>query len=141
MASIEAYLIVLSVGELLPGIYHYSLVSHGLELLDGENPSGWFAEACGDQSWVLGCSAAILLCGVPARLAWKYPMPKAYQAMLMETGHISQTALLCATAEGLECFCTAALREEMFEERIHIQPLDETPLLLIGIGRGRQTYD
>lgn len=54
--------------------------------------------------------------------------------MLMEAGHVSQTALLCATAEGLGCFCTAALREGMFEERIYLQSLEETPLLLIGIG-------
>jgi SagB-type dehydrogenase family enzyme len=137
MASVESYLIALAVDGLVPGIYHYSLINHGLELLNGENPSEWFAEGCGDQSWVSGCSAAILLCGVPARLAWKYPMPKAYQAMLMEVGHVSQTALLCSTAEGLECFCTAALREGMFEERIQLEPLEETPLLLIGIGHGK----
>jgi SagB-type dehydrogenase family enzyme len=136
MASVEVYLLASKVNDLLPGIYHYSLVNHGLELLDGENPSSWLVQACGDQNWVVNCSAAILLCGVPARLAWKYSVPKAYQAMQMEVGHISQSALLCSTAEGLGCFCTAALREDMFETRIQLQPLEETPLLLIGMGRG-----
>jgi SagB-type dehydrogenase family enzyme len=138
MASIEAYLIALNVMELVPGIYHYSLVNHGLELLHGENPAGWLDSACGDQAWVSGCSAAILLCGVTSRLAWKYPMPKGYQAMIMEVGHISQAALLCATAEGIDCFCTSALREEMFEDRIQLHPLDETPLLVVGLGRAER---
>jgi len=63
-------------------------------------------------------------------------MPKAYEAMLMEVGHVSQTVLLCCTAEELQCFCTAALREGMFEERIDLQPFEEVPLMVIGIGYG-----
>jgi SagB-type dehydrogenase family enzyme len=138
MASIEAYLIALDVVSLVPGIYHYSLVNHGLELLDGENPKNWIDSACGDQTWVAGCSAAILLSGVSSRLAWKYPMPKGYQVMIMEVGHISQSALLCATAEGIHCFCTAALRQEIFESRIELSPLEETPLLVIGLGHAEE---
>jgi SagB-type dehydrogenase family enzyme len=137
MASVEAYLIALKVNDLPPGIFHYSLVSHVLELLDGEYPSNWLISACGDQEWIGDCAAAILFCGVPARLAWKYATPKAYQVMMMEVGHLSQTALLSATAEGLGCFCTSALREAMFEQRIGLDPLDETPLMLVGMGHAQ----
>jgi hypothetical protein len=52
--------------------------------------------------------------------------------MIMEVGHISQAALLCAIAEGIDsfcAFCTSALREEMVKDRIQLHALDETPAL------------
>jgi SagB-type dehydrogenase family enzyme len=130
----EVYPILMNVQGFERGLYHYSVRRHGLELLSREDPRIWISEACGGQSWIEGAAVVFVSTARVERLAWKYEFSRALRVALMDTGHLSQTFSLVATALGLGCFTTAALRDEVFENRLGLNYLEEPVFLVNGVG-------
>jgi SagB-type dehydrogenase family enzyme len=77
------------------------------------------------------------------RTFWKYRNhPKAYRALILDVGHLSQTAYLAATELGLGAFVTAAINEVDIEEAFGLDPLEEGPLAVTGFGpRGPERHE
>ena len=70
-----------------------------------------------------------------ARSYWKYRNhPKAYRALLLDVGHLSQTLCLSATDLGLGAFVTAAINEVEIERAFGLEPLSDGPLAVGGFG-------
>ena len=120
------------------GVYHYSVRRHGLELLSREDPRRWMEGACGGQGWVSDAGAVFLSTSVLRRTAWKYDSARALRVIMHDVGHVSQTFCLVATWLGLGSFTTAALRDEVFEERIGLDYLEEPVFLLNGAANVRR---
>ena len=78
---------------------------------------------------------------------WKYRNhAKAYRALILDVGHLSQTMYLAATELGLAAFITAAINEVDFEQAFGLDPLEEGPLAVCGFGmraaqRGEVEFD
>ncbi|WP_223484034.1 DUF692 family multinuclear iron-containing protein [Pseudomonas sp. A-RE-19] len=130
----EVYAVLMNVQGFERGLYHYSVRRHGLELLSLEDPRAWVSEACGGQSWIKDAAAVFVSTARVERMAWKYEFSRALRVSLMDTGHLSQTFSLLATALDLGCFTTAALRDEMFENRLGLDYLEEPVFLVNGVG-------
>jgi SagB-type dehydrogenase family enzyme len=134
LQGIEVYAVLMNVQGFERGLYHYSVRRHGLELLSQEDPRAWISEACGGQPWIKDAAALFVSTARVERMAWKYEFSRALRVALMDAGHLSQTFSLLTTALDLGCFTTAALRDEMFENRLGLDYLEEPVFLVNGVG-------
>jgi len=133
----EAYLIVQNVEGIEPGLYHYHPIDHALEPLPPPAlPLGEFAKlALAGQHWFANAPALVVLTPRFARSFWKYRHhAKAYRALILDSGHLSQTLYLSATELGLGAFVTSAINEVDIEQAFGLDPLEESPLAICGFG-------
>lgn len=132
---IETYAIVNSVDGIEPGVYHYAVRDHSLELLK----PGDFREKCvaltAGHSWTRNASALFIMTAVVARTAWKYRTPRVYRAFLLDAGHLSQSFLLVATALGLGAFCIGIVSDNLIEKELNLDGISETALFVVGVGQ------
>lgn len=131
---IEVYPIILNVENIPVGCYHYSVRKHGLEELSLDNPVDWIIEACGDQEWVAEAGVIFLCTAFLPRTAWKYDYSRVSRAVISEIGYTGQSAFLTATWLKLGAFTTAALRDEIFEEMLGLDPKREPVFSVTGAG-------
>jgi len=131
---IEVYVLARRVHGLPPGLYHYSSDRHRLELLRRGASSRQISAYLAGQSWYGPASALLLMTGVFTRTQWKYRSPRAYRALLTETGHLCQTFCLAATWLGLAPFCTLALADSKIEKDIGLDGISEAVLYAAGVG-------
>ena len=111
---VEGFVYVKAVNGLRPGYYHYDHTCSALRFCANDQVADVVA-ICGDQPWVKNAAFIIYYLGVTERSMWKYDSLRAYRALMMDVGHISQTAFLVTTAMGLGATYTAALRDELVE--------------------------
>jgi putative peptide maturation dehydrogenase len=133
----EAYLIVQNVDGLAPGLYHYHPVHHALEpMASPEGPPGDLAlRAVAGQHWFANAPVLLVMAARFARCFWKYRQhPKAYRAVTMDAGHLSQTLYLSATDLGLGAFVTCAINELDIEQAFGLDPLEEAAMAVCGFG-------
>lgn len=132
---IETYAIINNVDGIEPGVYHYAVRSHSLEMLK----PGDFREKCvaltAGHSWTRNASALFIMTAVVARTAWKYRTPRVYRAFLLDAGHLSQSFLLVATALGLRAFCIGIVSDNLIEKELSLDGISETALFVVGVGR------
>jgi SagB-type dehydrogenase family enzyme len=131
---VEVYPIVLNVENVPQGCFHYSVRRHGLEQLWSGDPRSWIVEACGDQQWVREAGVVFLCTAFLPRTAWKYDYSRVARAVMAEIGFTGQSALLTAAWLGLGGFTTAALRDEMFEALLGLDPLRQPVFSVVGMG-------
>jgi putative peptide maturation dehydrogenase len=136
---VEAYPLVLRVEGVEPGLYHYRADHHALQLLqpletdEAERVVDEFT--CG-QSYFASAAALFVLTARFYRNFWKYRKhQKAYSAVLMDVGHLSQTLYLVCAELGLGAFFTAAVNGANIEERLGLEPFVEGAIAITGCGR------
>ncbi|HEX5124488.1 MAG TPA: putative peptide maturation dehydrogenase [Rhodanobacteraceae bacterium] len=134
----EAYLLVRHVEGIAPGLYHYHPVEHALEPIRTLSPDEATALArrfVGAQAYLVGAHAFVIPVSRFRRNFWKYRNhAKAYRALILDIGHLSQTMYLAATELGLAAFITAAVNEADIEAEFGLDPLEEGPLAVTGFG-------
>jgi SagB-type dehydrogenase family enzyme len=130
----EVYVMALRVKGLSAGLYHYHPAYHHLKRIstNATRDRAWLYCACQDH--VKNASALFLMTSVFRRTMWKYHVPRAYRAVLLDAGHLCQTFCLVATWLGLAPFCTAALKDTLIEEDLGIDGIRESVLYVAGIG-------
>lgn len=134
---IEAYLIVRSVEGLDPGVYHYHAVAHELALMPTQPPDlGEFGtKMLSGQHWFADAHVLVVLVCRFERNFWKYRQhAKAYRAVTLDAGHISQALYTAATLQGLGAFVTAAINDSDVEAVLGLDPMKEGPLAVCGFG-------
>jgi SagB-type dehydrogenase family enzyme len=98
---LEVYVIVLAVGDLSPGVYHYLPVAHLLEeVRDGPVPRRLLTYLFMGQEYIAQASAIAVISAVPARSLGKYG-DRGYRYLLFEAGHVAQNIDLAAAELGL----------------------------------------
>lgn len=140
---VEAYVLVQRVDGIVPGLYHYHPAAHALERIREMNPDELtaLAKVClGGQPYFAEAHVVIALAGRFVRNFWKYRNhAKAYRAVILDAGHLSQTLYLAATELGLGAFVTAGVNEVEIEQAFGLEPMAEGPLAMCGFGiRGSQ---
>ena len=108
---VELYVLSRRVRAFPPGIYHYASDRHVLERIPESSDPPPFDELLPAQWWYREAAALVLFTAVFERTRWRYPAPRAYRAVLIETGHICQTFCLTATWLGLAPFCSMAIAD------------------------------
>lgn len=134
----ETYLLVQRVEGLQPGLYHYHPVQHALTALPQpcERPLEQLAlTMLAGQDWFAGAAAHLVLVPRFARSYWKYRNhAKAYRALLLDVGHISQALYMAATERGMAAFVTAAINEVDTEQAFGLDGITQSPLAIVGVG-------
>lgn len=134
----ETYLLVQRVDGLEPGLYHYHPVKHGLIALPRrcDRPLQEVANAMlSGQDWFSDAAAHLVLVPRYARTYWKYRNhAKAYRALLLDVGHISQALYMAATERGMAAFVTAAINEVDTEQAFALDGVTQSPVAIVGIG-------
>jgi len=134
----EAYALVQNVEGVMPGLYHYHPVAHALEPLRSLEPGAATALAkrfVAAQAYYADAHVVIALVARFPRNFWKYRNhAKAYRAVILDAGHLSQMLYLAATELNLGAFITAAVNEVEIEQAFGLEPMEEGPLAVCGFG-------
>jgi len=134
---VEAYVVAQRVEGLERGLYHYHVGEHALHRLpDSPDATTDLAtKFAAGQAWFGDAHVLIALVARFERNFWKYRNhPKAYRAIVLDAGHLSQTLYLSATELGLGAFVTAAINEHAIEAAFGLDGMAEGPLALCGFG-------
>lgn len=134
----EAYLLVQNVEGVTPGLYHYHPIDHALEPLGdiaAEDSQALALRIVAGQRHFMKAHVIIILASRFRRTFWKYRNhAKAYRAIILDAGHLSQTLYLAAAERGLAAFITAAVNERDIEEIFGLDPMLEGVLAVSGFG-------
>lgn len=134
---IEAYIVARDVEGLSPAVYHYRAVAHELtKVSDGtEEIVSLSHRLCAGQDWFAGAHVLVVLACRFDRNFWKYRRhAKAYRAVILDAGHISQAFYAAATRRGLGAFVTAAINEVDAEKALGLDPMQEGVIAVCGFG-------
>lgn len=135
---LEPYLLIQRVDGVPTGLYHYHAGDHALEPLS--NLSDEEAErlakiVLAGQGFFADAPVHIVLAARFERTFWKYRNhPKAYRAILLEAGHVSQNLYLAATEAGMGAYVTAAINEIDIERMFGLDALEQSPVVVCGFG-------
>ena len=130
----EVYVMSLSVKGLKPGLYHYHPAHHYLKMVSSNATRRKAYLYCVRQNHARKAAALFLMTAVFPRTMWKYQVPRAYRAVLLDAGHLCQTFCLVATWLDLAPFCTAAIKDTLIEKDLGIDGIRESILYVAGIG-------
>lgn len=134
----EAYLLVQRVDGVVPGLYHYHPIDHALEpirTMSIDETNALAKTFVASQAYFVDAHVMVMPTSRFIRNFWKYRNhAKAYRALILDVGHLSQTMYLAATELGLAAFITAAVNEIDIENAFGLDPLEEGPLAVCGFG-------
>jgi putative peptide maturation dehydrogenase len=140
---LEAYVLVRRVAGVASGLYHYNAVEHALEpiaKLTADEADARALVFVAGQQYLAEAPVLVVLAARFARSFWKYRRhPKAYRAIVLEAGHVSQNLYLAATELGLGAFVTAAINEIAIEQALALDALEESALAVCGFGARANT--
>jgi putative peptide maturation dehydrogenase len=136
---VEVYPIIRNVRGVDPGVYHYRIAEHELvrlTTLDDERCLELLENATAGQWYFADADVAFVMTARFARSFWKYRRhAKAFRALLLEAGHLSQNFYLLCTRLGLGPYVTAAIDDGELERALELDPMFEAPLAVCGCGR------
>lgn len=134
----DAWIIVRRVEGLASGLYHYHPTRHALaqrRAIALETLDPLVLEALAGQTWFAGAHALVVMVPRFERTFWKYRgHAKAYRAVTLDVGHLSQTLYLSATDLGLGAFVTAAINDASLEDMLGLDGITAAPLAVCGFG-------
>lgn len=131
---VETYVLVQSVADVEPGVYHYDVRGHALERLSAGDPSVRASEAALSQRFTASANVVFVWTAVFGRSAWKYG-ERAYRYVYLDGGHIAQNVALAAVALGLGSCQIAALFDDDVNALLGVDGETESVLYMTAVGR------
>ncbi len=135
---IEVYPLVLRVDGIAPGIYHYELANHALELVKKLDPDRAPAVAVDLNNGQEYAASAQVLFIMTARFFcnfWKYRrVSRTYNVVFMDAAHLSQTFYLVATDLNLGTVFSADINTSRIEEALGLDGYREGPVGICACG-------
>ena len=130
---LEIYPLILSGKGIQQGLYHYSPLSHSLDVLlqpifPKELDGIWTT-----QEWFRKAAAIIILTAIFHRTTNKYG-ERGIKFPYIEAGHLAQNIHLLATSLDLGCCSIGLLNEDALVKLLDINPRDEYPIYSIALG-------
>ncbi|HEX3480308.1 MAG TPA: putative peptide maturation dehydrogenase [Kofleriaceae bacterium] len=142
---IEVYPVVRRVAGLEPGLYHYDVAGHGLELLRAmphDDVSALAERLVAGQSYFATAQVILIMTARFSRTFWKYrEHSKAYRAVLFDAAHLSQTLFLTAAQLDRGAFITVAFNEVDIDDALGLDPYREGAIAVCGFGIKTLTGD
>lgn len=131
---VETYLSIQMVEGVEPGIYHYDVREHELDLLRAGDFRAAVAEAALDQGFLAEAAVVFAWTAVFARSKWKYK-ERAYRYVYLDAGHIAQNVALAAVALGLGSCQIAALYDDEINAVLGVDGKEESIVYMTALGR------
>jgi SagB-type dehydrogenase family enzyme len=130
----EVYLAVRKVTGVEPGIYHYNVPNHELEILTTADPIDELFEACLRQEPARQASVIIIMSAVFQRTKRKYN-ERGYRYALLDVGHLGENIYLACTAQELAIVTTSGFYDDQINDLLNIDGIDESAVYLAFIGK------
>ena len=130
---IELYAVVHDVTGLEPGIYHYAVQEHGLELLQTGDFRAAVMQAGLWQDFLAQANVCFVLSAIFQRTRWKYH-ERTYRYVLLEAGHIGQNLYLAATSMGLGACAVGAFLDDDLNQLLGLDGKDEAVVYVVVVG-------
>lgn len=131
---IEIYPVINDVKMLSPGVYHYLVTTHELQLLNEGDFGHKVGEATLGQKFLAQANAVFLLSAVLHRTQQRY-RERGQRYILIEAGHIAQNVCLVASAMGLGACSVGAFYDRDLNELLGLDGVKETTLYLTAVGK------
>ncbi|HUT27339.1 MAG TPA: SagB/ThcOx family dehydrogenase [Methanomassiliicoccales archaeon] len=133
---IETYVAVNNVQGVSPGIYHYSITEHSLELVRKGVLGSEVARAALDQGMCAKAPVVFIWTAVFERCRWKYG-ERAYRYVYLDAGHVAQNLALVAVSLELGSCQMAAAYDDEVNELLGVDGEEESALYMSVVGRPR----
>ncbi len=130
---VETYLVLNNIEEIEPGVYHYDVKSHQLDLLKRGDFRMNLAHAALDQDMAYSANVVFVWTALFERSKWKYKQ-RAYRYVYLDAGHIAQNLALAAVALGLGTCQIGALYDDEVNELVDINGEEESILYMSTVG-------
>jgi SagB-type dehydrogenase family enzyme len=130
---IETYVVVNNVKSLEPGIYHYAIRSHQLELLQQRDLRRQIAAASLGQGMCAAAAAVFIWTAVFERCKWKYGQ-RAYRYIYLDAGHIAENLALAVVSLNLGICEIGALYDDHVNAIIGIDGVKESTICMAAVG-------
>jgi len=131
---IETYLVVNFVEGVDPGIYHYSVETHELDLLISGDFRVHVAHAALDQEIAYRANVVLIWTAIFARSKWKYK-ERAYRYVYLDCGHIAENVALAAVAMNLGSCQIGALYDDEVNALLGVDGREESAIYMTVVGR------
>lgn len=131
---IETYLLVNRVNGLQPGLYHYDVETHKLDILKLGNYSREIRAGALDQQIAERASIVFIWSAIFQRSKWKY-LQRAYRYIFLDAAHIAQNLALAVQGLGLGSCQIGALYDDYLNELMGFDINEESVIYLSSVGR------
>ncbi|NCF64527.1 MAG: SagB/ThcOx family dehydrogenase [Chloroflexi bacterium] len=131
---IEAYLLIHRVEGLEPGLYHYAVLEHALELLHAGDLRGEIVKHGLMQEFLGQANLVIVFTAIFQRLRWKY-QERSYRYALIEAGHLGQNLYLAGTSMGLGACAVGAFLDEDLNALLGVDGQEEAAIYMLAAGK------
>ncbi|MDY7233140.1 SagB/ThcOx family dehydrogenase [Hyalangium rubrum] len=131
---LELYLLAQRVQGLAPGLYHYRVAHHALEVLELGDQSERLR--CMERDWTMSSTAAccLVISGMFERTMIKY-QERGYRFVLMEAGMLGQHATLLAECQRIRSCMMGGWADDELNQLFGLDGLSESVLLALCLGR------
>lgn len=130
---LSSLVVVFAVQGLEPGVYHYDVGHHGLELVRQGDFRQEVFQAAVVQEMLLGAGLALVLTAIFPRVQWKYTY-RSYRYLLLEAGHLGHNVYLSATSMGLGCCAIGAFFDDQLNGLLGVDGQAEAVVYLMSVG-------
>ena len=131
---VETYLVVNSIEQIEPGVYHYAVDRYELEQLRAGDFRLQVAQSALDQEMVYHANVVFIWTAVFARSKWKYRQ-RAYRYIYLDAGHIAQNVALAAVALNLGSCQVGALYDKEVNALLGVDGTEESFVYMTVVGR------
>lgn len=131
---IETYPVINNVKDITPGIFHYNISEHKLELIKQGNFKQKVAAGCLDQTIAYNSAVSFIWTAVIERSKWKY-LQRCYRYIYLDAGHIGQNLYLVAEALGLGACTIGAIYDDELNQLLEIDGMNETSIYVGVVGK------
>lgn len=132
---VEIYpLVLIPPDDLGPGLYHYNVENHQLDVLWDHQFSKEEIASFFRYPWAREASVVIVMTAVFWRSQDKYG-ERGYRYILIEAGHIGQNLSLCAGALELKCCALAGTYDQKVEQVLDIDGVTESVIYALAFGK------
>lgn len=130
---IEIYVAALNVSGAEPGLYHYSVLDHSLELLRLGSFRDTLHSQCMYQDFLKNAPLVLILTAVFGRIRIKYG-ERAYRFALLDAGHVGQNIYLAASACALGAVTIGGFYDDEVNDLLDIDGVNESAVYLAALG-------
>lgn len=128
------YLNFITSKNLEPGLYHYNVKDHLLDVLWERDFTSKDIETLFTYEWVQKTAGAIVITAIFWKNQNKYG-ERGYRQILQESGHIGQNIYLVSQALGLKCCALSGTHDEALEKLLDIDGVTESVVYAVAIGK------
>jgi SagB-type dehydrogenase family enzyme len=134
----ETYLLINRVDGLEPGLYHYDVESHQLDVLKLGDFSKEVRAGALDQQIAERAQVVFIWSAIFQRSKWKY-LQRAYRYIFLDAAHIAQNLALAAEGLGLGSCQIGALYDDYMNELLDFEIEEESVIYMSSVGKPIRT--